>query len=117
MEAFKSTSMPGAREIRVLTLTEDEITTRAREAMIFAYPRMPRFLAGFVRRGWFDGLLRGTRQALRDIEKPTEFLTIEARAAWVWQRTLRDHLVDVPADQQAAIANALATAIRVGVRD
>lgn len=112
-----SESMPGARQVRVLTLTEDELLIRAREAAIFAYPRMPRLIARLVRAGRFDGFLAGTRQALRDIEKPTEFLTLEARAAWVWQRTLANELNGVPDDQREKIANALATAIRVGTRD
>lgn len=108
--------MPGARQVRVLTLSEDEILIRAREAAVFAYPRMPRIIARLVRSGRFDFMLRGTRQALRDIEKPTEFLSIEARAAWVWQRTLAD-VSHLPIEDKEKIANALATAIRVGVRN
>jgi hypothetical protein len=108
--------IPGAREIRVITLTEEEIFQRAREALIFAHPGCPMFVKRMARSGRLDWFLASARQAMRDIEKPVDFLTHEARAAWVLN-THRPLLEGLTEDQKAAVAQLAVTAIRVGTKD
>lgn len=113
---FKSAAMAGAREIRVITLTEDEIFLRAREAFIFAHPGAPMFLRRLVRSGRLDWFLASARQAMRDIEKPVDFLTHEARAAWVLN-THAGLLAGLPKEARDVVAQITVTAIRVGTKD
>lgn len=115
-ESLSSAHVPGAKQIRVVTLTEEEIFERAREAFIFANPGAPMFLKRLARSGRLDRFFAGTRQALRDIEKPVDFLTHEARAAWV----LNMHapmMTGLSETQKAAVAQLAVTAIRVGTKD
>lgn len=108
-------SIPAAKRIRFIEMTEDEIFERAREAAILSYPSLTRFFRSMIRAGRFDALLRPARQALRDIEKPVDHLTIEARAAFVLQGMLPT-LKRLDAEAQGQIINAITTAVRVGTR-
>lgn len=119
MSAFhqlKSATMTGAEEVRVITLNDDEIAVRAREAFIFAHPAAPLFVRKMARSGRLDWALASARQAMRDIEKPVDFLTHEARAAWVLN-THAGLMGMMDANQRAAIAQIAVTAIRVGTKD
>jgi hypothetical protein len=105
-----------AKQIRVVTLTEDEIFQRAREAFIFTHPNAPLFMRRLARSGRLDWFLASARQAMRDIEKPVDFLTHEARAAWV----LNMHaglMKDMDKATREAMAQITVTAIRVGNKD
>lgn len=113
---LKSASMTGANEVRVVTLTEDEIFQRAREGFIFSHPGAPIFIKRLARSGRLDWAFAGSRQVLRDIEKPVDFLTHEARAAWV----LNMHapmMAGLNCAQRAAVAQLAVTAVRVGTKD
>lgn len=108
-------AMPGADRVRIFELTETDIIHRAREGLIFAYPGLPRWVARMARRGRFDWALAGARQALRDIEKPVDMLTHESRAAFVMSTTL-SQLGNLTDTEKGAVANAIVTAIRLGVK-
>lgn len=108
-------SIPGANRVRFITMTEEEIFARAREATILSYPKLPGFLVRAIRRGSFDVFLRPARQALRDIEKPLEHITTEARAAFVLS-TVLPTLKQLDDRQRGEIVNAITTAVRVGVK-
>jgi hypothetical protein len=115
-ENLTAANIPGAQQVRVVTLTEDEIFARAREAFIFAHPGAPLFVRRLARSGRLDWFLASARQAMRDIEKPVDLLTHEARAAWV----LNMHsplIAGLPPDVKAAVAQVAVTAIRVGTKD
>lgn len=93
-----------------------ELVQRAREAAIMAHPRAPLFVRRLIRSGRLDWLLASARQAMRDIEKPVEFLTHEARAAWV----LNNHasLMDgMSQEARRAVAQITVTAVRVAAND
>jgi hypothetical protein len=113
---FRSAHMTGAESVRVVAMTEDDIHLRAREGLIFAYPKMPALIRRMVRRGDFDWALAGARQALRDIEKPVDLLTHEGRAAAVLalHRPLMAGLDD---NAKAVVAQVAVTSIRIGNRD
>lgn len=108
--------MTGAHQVRVVTLTEDEIFQRAREAFIFAHPSAPLFMKRLARSGRIDWFLASARQAMRDIEKPVDFLTHEARAAWVLN-THAGLLKGMSREAREAVAQIAVTAIRVGTKD
>lgn len=115
-EDMTAMSIPGAREVRIITITEEEIFQRAREGFIFAHPRAPVFLRKLARSGRLDCFLASARQAMRDIEKPVDFLTHEARAAWV----LNTHaalMQGMSTEARNAVAQIAVTAIRVGTKD
>lgn len=115
-DSLKSASMTGAREIRVTTITEDELYQRAREGFIFAHPSAPCFVRKLARSGRLDWFLASARQALRDIEKPVDLLTHEARAAWVLN--MHSPMIAALSDEaKAAVAQVAVTAIRVGTKD
>lgn len=111
-----SASIPGATRVRFITMTEEEIFARAREAAILSYPYLPMFMRRAIRNGRFDWALRPARQTLRDIEKPLDHLTVEARAAFVLQ-TVLPTLKTLNEGQRVEMVNAIKTAIRVGTRN
>jgi hypothetical protein len=111
-----SSEIPGAREIRIITLTEDEIFQRAREAFVFAHPGAPLFLRRLARSGRLDWAFADSRQALRDIEKSLDFLTHEARAAWVLN-THAGLMKNMDRATREAVAQITVTAIRLGTKD
>lgn len=115
-EKLTASHMKAAKEIRVVTLTEEEIFLRAREAFIFAHPGAPLFMRRVARSGRLDWFLASARQAMRDIEKPVDFLTHEARAAWVLN-THAGLMSGLSPVQKEAVAQLAITAIRVGTKD
>jgi hypothetical protein len=108
--------MTGAHQVRIVTITEEEIVLRAREGLLFAFPKMPGFVRRLVRVGSLDWALAGTRQAIRDIEKPVDLLTHEGRAAWVLA-THRGLMSGLDQAGREAVAQIAVTAIRVGNKD
>lgn len=108
-------SIPGANRVRFIQMSEEEIFARAREATILSFPKLPQFVARMIRRGRFDWLLRPARQVIRDIEKPLDHLTTEARAAFVLS-TILPTLKSLDDSARGEVVNAITTAVRVGVR-
>jgi FixJ family two-component response regulator len=116
MSTLASATMTGASKVRIVTMTEDEITLRAREAFIFAHPHTPRVVTRMMRRGRLDFLLKSARQIVRDIEKPVDMLTHESRAAWVIAQ-FRGTMAALPQEQREIVADLVVMAVRVGVKD
>jgi hypothetical protein len=97
-------------------MSEGEMLTRAREAYVATH-RPSRWIVRRIRAGYCDKRLRAIMAALRDLHRPMALIVAErdeATCALILRTT--PGLQGLPVEAQRAVADALATAVRMGRR-